>query len=273
MLNELIPGRKPPGDQLKVSEDEALGWLSLIVKHSTAYSYRTHLKLACALGRESTAWDTVLVKASLRAKLTGNPVDIKTNKWVCQKELLGRMVSHCEVNNMTWLKVLMIVSFVYQFRVFSEYFLIRYCDVRFEGMDRPVGTQTLNITVDKRKNRKYRHTVTRQCTCTASPKKGEVDLGVALCVVHVLYKYLQSDPFYALSKQSGSVDLRLMCDVDQSVLNKVLKDVAAAVGDVNALVAASHGFRRGFACDLALSGAQLAEILERGDWRSLAFKA
>ena len=140
-------------------------------------------------------------------------------------------------------------------------------------MERPVGTQKLNITVDKRKNRKYRHTITRSCTCTARPKKGEVDLGVALCVVHVLYQYLQSDPFYALSKQSGSVDLRLMCDVDQSSLNKVLKDVAVAVGDVNALVAASHGFRRGFACDLALSGAQLSEILERGDWRSLAFKA
>ena len=100
MLNELIPGCKPPEDQLKVTEDEALWWLALIVKQSTAYSYRTHLKLACALGRESTAWDTVLVKASLRAKLAGNPVDIKTNKWVCQKELLAKMVSHCEVNNM-----------------------------------------------------------------------------------------------------------------------------------------------------------------------------
>ena len=54
-----------------------------------------------------------------------------------------------------------------------------------------------------------------------------------------------------------------MCDVDQSTLNKVLKDVAVAVGDVNALVAASHGFRRGFACDLALAGAQLVEILDR----------
>ena len=52
-----------------------------------------------------------------------------------------------------------------------------------------------------------------------------------------------------------------------------MKEVAAKVGDVHAAVAASHGLRRGHACDLALAGATLAEILEKGDWRSLAFKA
>ena len=174
---------------------------------------------------------------------------------------------------MLWLKVLMIVCYVYQFRVFSEYFMLRYHDIRVEGLERPVGTQKLHLTVDGRKNRRYRHTITRDCTCRTGPKKGEVTLGEALCAVHVLYQYLQSDPFCALSKESGSVDLRFMCDVEQSTLNKVLKDVAVAVGDVNALVAASHGFRRGLACDLALAGAQLVAILERGDWRSLAFKA
>ena len=36
--------------------------------------------------------------------------------------------------------------------------------------------------------------------------------------------------------------------------------------------AASHGMRRGYACDLALAGASLKKILEEGDWRSEAFQ-
>ena len=45
------------------------------------------------------------------------------------------------------------------------------------------------------------------------------------------------------------------------------------MGDVNAKDAGTHGFRRGYACDLALCGAKLKEILEAGDWRSAAFRA
>ena len=64
-----------------------------------------------------------------------------------------------------------------------------------------------------------------------------------------------------------------MCDVDQSRVNDVLREVAYKVSDPDARLAASHGLRRGHACDLALYGASLATILERGDWRSQAFQA
>ncbi len=76
MISEFMPGCKPPDAQLDVTEDEALMRLACIIKRKVAQSSRSHLKLACALARESVAWDTPLVSASLRPKLSGSPVDV-----------------------------------------------------------------------------------------------------------------------------------------------------------------------------------------------------
>ena len=96
MLNELVPGCKPPSSQLDVSEDEVLWWIALLVKRSTAYSYRTHLKLACALARKPvTGLTSPLVNMALRGKVSGNPIDVQTKKWVCGKDLLLKMVDYC----------------------------------------------------------------------------------------------------------------------------------------------------------------------------------
>ena len=64
----------------------------------------------------------------------------------------------------------------------------------------------------------------------------------------------------------------MMSDIDQQKVIIVLKHVARLVGDDNHRLAATHGPRRGYTCDLALYGASLEEILERGDWRSPAFQ-
>ena len=48
--------------------------------------------------------------------------------------------------------------------------------------------------------------------------------------------------------------------------------MAQLVGDPHFAAAASHGFRRGAACDLAREGGTLADILATGDWRSAAFR-
>ena len=42
-------------DELKVTEDEALQWLALFPEFKTAASYKSHLKLACAVAKESLA--------------------------------------------------------------------------------------------------------------------------------------------------------------------------------------------------------------------------
>ena len=55
-------------------------------------------------------------------------------------------------------------------------------------------------------------------------------------------------------------------------LNRMMKEVALAVGDPRAMSAETHGPRRGYACDLALAGAPLSKILEEGDWRSESFR-
>ncbi len=52
-----------------------------------------------------------------------------------------------------------------------------------------------------------------------------------------------------------------------------LKAAATAIGDPTADRPSAHGFRRGFACDLAMEGDSLRDILEAGDWRSAAFRA
>ena len=64
-----------------------------------------------------------------------------------------------------------------------------------------------------------------------------------------------------------------MRSVNQSRLNRLLKDVAVAIGDPMGLSAAAHGMRRGYACDLALAGASLQKILGDVDWRSEALRA
>ena len=55
-------------------------------------------------------------------------------------------------------------------------------------------------------------------------------------------------------------------------LNRKLKAAATAIGDPTADRASAHGFRRGFACGLAMEGDSLKDILEAGDWRSAAFR-
>ena len=64
----------------------------------------------------------------------------------------------------------------------------------------------------------------------------------------------------------------LMSDVKQSEISNWLKKVAEVVGDPHFARAASHGFRRGAACDLARDGGSLADILAGGDWRSAVFR-
>ena len=77
---------------------------------------------------------------------------------------------------------------------------------------------------------------------------------------------------YDLACTTKSPQFLLMQYVNTSKLNRLLKDVALAVGDPLATSAASHGMRRGYACDLALAGASLGEILEHTGWRSEAFR-
>ncbi len=87
--------------------------MALIPEFKTANSYKSHLKMACALARESVAWDTPLVKAQVKSKLKKDPSDRQSIKWVCRKEMLARMVDHSESKGMLWLAVLQIVSYTF----------------------------------------------------------------------------------------------------------------------------------------------------------------
>jgi hypothetical protein len=78
---------------------------------------------------------------------------------------------------------------------------------------------------------------------------------------------------YQMSRRAGYSDVRLMAYIKQSIVNPKLKAVALAVGDPSYSVAGSHGMRRGYACELALYGARVQDILAAGDWRSDAFRA
>ena len=272
MIEDITPGVIPVEDQLKVTEDLVRQWLTLIPEFKTAASYVSHLKMACALAKESVSWHTPLVKAQVKSKLKKDVLEIPKVRWVCQKETLLQMVEHAESQGMEWLAVLLIVSYTFQWRVYSEYFKIAYVDIHFHGMDKSLGEQKLELIVNRRKNRPYRHPLVRDCVCKFGGKKGEVKLGPKLCAVHRLWKYLQSDPVYNLAQATSSPQFLLMQSVNQSRLNRVLKDVALAIGDPMGLAAASHGMRRGYACDLAVAGASLKQILEDGDWRSEAFR-
>ena len=64
----------------------------------------------------------------------------------------------------------------------------------------------------------------------------------------------------------------LMHGYPSTGLNMKLKAAATAIGDPTADRASAHGFRRGFACDLATEGDSVKDILEAGDWRSAAFR-
>ena len=273
LIEDITPGVIPVEDQLKVTEDLAMQWLTLIPEFKTAASYVSHLKMACALAKESVAWHTPLVKAQVKSKMKKDVQEVQKVRWVCQKDMLLQMVEHAESQGMEWLAVLLVVCYTFQWRVYSEYFKIAYVDILFHGMDKPLGEQKLELIMNRRKNRPHRHSLVRDCVCKFGGKKGEVKLGPKLCAVHRLWKFLNGDPVYMLARSTGSPQFLLMQSVNQSRLNRLLKDVALAVGDPMGLSAATHGMRRGYACDLALAGASLQQILEDGDWRSEAFRA
>lgn len=257
MIEEFNPGSKPPSQQLKVSEDEVLEWMTLIPEFKTANSYKSHLKL---------------VRVQVKAKMKKEPGDRKSVKWVCRKDQLLAMVEYCDSHGMEWLSILLIVSYTFQWPVYSEFFKIAYLDIKFKGMESPRGDQCLDLTVNRRKNRPYRHTLSRTCVCNAPTKKGQVSLGPKLCAVHRLHTFLQSDTLYDLASKTQSPQFILLQYIDSRKLNRLSKEVALAVGDPQAMAAGSHGMRRGYACDLALAGASLEQILEDGDWRSEAFR-
>ena len=143
MLSNLVPGSKPVQEELKVTEDEASQWLALIPEFKTAASYKSHLKLACAVAKESVAWDTPLVQAGLKTKMKKSPDDVKQVRWACRKEQLWKMVEWADANDMEWFSVMLIVSYICQWRVYSGFFRIAYIDIRFFNMDRPLGEQSL----------------------------------------------------------------------------------------------------------------------------------
>ena len=140
-------------------------------------------------------------------------------------------------------------------------------------MDKPLGEQELELIVNRPKNRPHSHSLKRHCVCKIGGKKGEVKLGPKLCAVHRLWKFLSDDLAYNLARSTGSPQFCPMQSVNQSRMNRLLKDVAVAIGDPMGLSAAIHGMRRGYACDLALAVASLQKIPEDGDWRSEAFRA
>ena len=131
MIEDITPRVIPVEDQLKVTEDLARQWLTLIPEFKTAASYVSHLKMACALAKESVSWHTPLVKAQVKSKLKKDGLEIPKVRWVCQKETLLQMVEHAESQGMEWLAVLLIVSYTFQWRVYSEYFKIAYVDIHF----------------------------------------------------------------------------------------------------------------------------------------------
>ena len=106
-----------------MTEDFAMQRLSLILEFKTAASYKSHLKMACALAKESVAWDTPDVKAQLKAKLKNDTVDVPKVRWVCQKETLLLMVEHAGPHGMEWLAVLLVACYTFQRRVYNEFFV------------------------------------------------------------------------------------------------------------------------------------------------------
>lgn len=180
------------------------------------------------------------------------------------------MIRKAEEMDLYWLVVILVVCYVFQFRVFSEFFKVVLDDIAFVE---EAGTNELRITVNGRKNRPYRHELRRPCSCEVKPQKGKVPLGKLLCVYHVLQLYLVKGPAYILSRDGRLEGATLLQDVAQRTVNPLLKQVARECGDPFADKAGSHGMRRGMACDMALHGATLSDILVGGDWRSSALRA
>lgn len=109
----------PPSQQLKVAEGRALQWIALLEKQKTAASYRSHMKFACALAKESVLWDTGLASAAIKAKGKQDGSYVPTHKWVCQKSLRLLMIRKAVDLDTPRLAVLLIVRYAFQFRVFS----------------------------------------------------------------------------------------------------------------------------------------------------------
>ena len=91
------------------------------------------------------------------------------------------MVEHAESHGMERLAVLLAVCYTFQWRVYGEFLKIAYVDIIFHGTHKPLGEQKLELIVNRRKNRPYRHSLERDCVCKFGGKKEEVKSGPKLC--------------------------------------------------------------------------------------------
>ena len=266
----------PPEDHLEVTEAHAARWLSLHRAPKTAASYRSHLKFACVLMKKSIAWDVpngILSKIIKGIAKPQGELPTERTRWACRRKQAILMVQWALDNDLPFLALVIILSYTFQFRVFSELFKLRVVDISVEGADEQLGEQKLRVWLDRRKNRPLRHDLWRPCTCKVSHEDGVS--GSVLCPVHNLLKLREHLPSYARMSHlppSGQANLTLLDGFEPSSLNPLIRDAARATGDPLADRASSHGFRRGMACDLALERGKLGEILAAGDWRSAAFR-
>lgn len=262
-----------PRDQLEaITQENTELWASTHRNGQTLASYISHLKLMCHVAKLPTDWDTPSLRKIVRAvRNSGNPNKANRTRWALRRERAVLMIAWANGNGYYWLALPIALCWNFQFRCFSELFKLLYTNCEILGRERQLGKQSLRLTVDRRKNRRYKHSLTRHCSSLVV--KNDIP-GTIMCPVRNFETFVEKAPIGKL--RIGSPQLvpaaTLMTGINSNQVNPLLKEAARAIGDPDWEGAGSHGPRRGAACDLAADGGNLAEILAAGDWKSAAFK-
>ena len=199
-------------------------------------------------------------------------ITLETIRWTCRRKQVVQLLKWAQQHELHWLEVSIALAYNFMLRVQSELFNLFWDDVEFIDLGDPTKVPSLKLTFNSRKNRQYRHALTRECTCRRRHKDGTP--GALMCPVHAALKFRALSPAGQVARLGNSTrSLKFMSGIPAGPLNSNLKRAARETGDPHWDLAESHGMRRGAACDLAMDGKSLAEILQAGDWKSAAFRA
>jgi len=158
------------------------------------------------------------------------------------------------------LSMLYLVSYIFLLRVPSEAIPIAHGCIGLLGNGEKavlyMEGDTLYLKLARRKNKAKGSLMKRSCWCKTCPDT---------CPVHVLWSFFESfdfgtKPFMA----AGVTPHKAICSLRRSLKGLRVPDHSKY---------RLHDFRRGHAKDLQMSGANLAEILQAGEWKSPAFMA
>ena len=217
-------------------------------RNLTNRDIKKHLRWAHRFLRMHDRRDTPSFRQTLRGmRRKAHP---RRTKMALTTASVTKLVKKADADGNHEVAAIMAVSRLFLLRVPSEALPLQWAG---EHSSIDFDSQSVKITLMRRKNVRHPTTLTRSCCCKTSGKR--------LCAFHRLLAW----------KQSASEQSTQVFSLSKQQFIATVRELAMEVGIEHANKVGTHAFRRGMAQDILDVGGSLAVLMRAGDWRSSAF--